>query len=506
MYKLGAILTFIYFLIGCTNTIPTEVPQGETKLKIALLADSQFVSKHAKPFREETVWNSQKSEWIANVTLRTVTQNHYAKHSLKELMNRVIEEKKIDLILYLGDGANSGCRNEIERLFEVLDGYNDTPIFFVLGNHDYLAAGNTPDIQTRNLLCTSKSIREIRNNGNVLDKESLSKFDVIKMAHEFNSRSAKILEKKGYIFKDNYTKTLENICRQEKVKQHNIPDCFYAAYIYNDNTEIYLLDTSNYDKGELPSIDDHQIAGLGGGICCVSEIYGQWAWLERLKKNDPISKRTIFASHYPMNDLTEFRRSLKKLDLKARKPILNKRRFNDFIRPILSLTSKTKGYPIWLSAHTHAEEYKERNLIMLMEVVSNYKMNHVRPVQEYNVGSTTDYNQHALIVELKEIGSTAKPLYLIENDDDRNACKNLLKEINRLIPTMKGILPVKTYTSPLSLIGMTIDYREWNEHDYAHSKSNLARLESERPLSPDDKNCLIYSAGRSEFDAQGIIN
>jgi 3',5'-cyclic AMP phosphodiesterase CpdA len=503
MHKLAMALILIFILTGCAITVPKEKPHGNTKLKIALFADSQFVSEYAKPFRNETIWNAQNSEWIANVTLRTVIQNEYAKHSLKELMDKAIKDKEIDMILYLGDGANSGCLNELERLFGVLSEYKKIPIFFVLGNHDYLAAGNTPNIQTRNLLCTSKSIKEINDYGNNLYQESLSKFDVIKMAHDFNSKSAKTLEKKGYTYKDNYTKNLEDTCNKEKVKQHNVPDCFYAAYIYNDDTEIYLLDTSNYDEGELSSVDDHQIAGLAGGICCTTQNHGQWKWLEDSKKKNPLAKRTIFASHYPMKDLAEFRSGLKKRDVRTGNIINNKRRFNDFIRPVLSLTSKTKGYPIWLSAHTHTKKHEEQDPRMLKKVISNYKMKGIRPIQEYNVGSTTDYNQHGLIIELKEIGSTSKVLYLVE---DQEACEKLKNKISKAIPAMTGMLPVTSYTSPLSMIGMTLDYREWNEHDFSHSKSNLARLEKERALSSDDKNCLIFSAAQKEYNGSGVVN
>ena len=107
-------------LHGCSLVKSNFQPKGQKLLKIALIADSQFFSKQARPFRPKSLWNSQSSDFITNVTLRTVVQNELSEHSLRELLKNTIENKQPDIILYLGDGANSGCRDELEPLFKVL--------------------------------------------------------------------------------------------------------------------------------------------------------------------------------------------------------------------------------------------------------------------------------------------------------------------------------------------------------------------------------------------------
>jgi hypothetical protein len=65
----------------------------------------------------------------------------------------------VDVILYLGDAANSGCEDELRQLFEVLERRRTNnclgwvPVFYVIGNHDYLGLGTTPDPSTRQTVC-----------------------------------------------------------------------------------------------------------------------------------------------------------------------------------------------------------------------------------------------------------------------------------------------------------------------------------------------------------------
>ena len=76
----------------------------------------------------------------------------------------------VQVVLYLGDGANSGCADELQQVLDTLrrrrgDAHGGVPIFYVIGNHDYLGIGTTTDPLKRQLLCGP---------GN-----SLSKYEVI---------------------------------------------------------------------------------------------------------------------------------------------------------------------------------------------------------------------------------------------------------------------------------------------------------------------------------------
>src|SRR4030042_6107493 len=153
MNKLSFLFLLIFALIlvaGCAGR------QAHLPIKIGLLADSQITSPNSTP---ECVYRNKNTDKRLEVTIRSPALEHLTAEVLKIALDKLSEEdeegNKVDVILYLGDGANSGGEDEIERLFEVLIEHRDKtkiPMFMVMGNHDYLGAGNTPNEAERLLL------------------------------------------------------------------------------------------------------------------------------------------------------------------------------------------------------------------------------------------------------------------------------------------------------------------------------------------------------------------
>ena len=145
------LLVFSLILVaGCASR------QANLPIKIGLLSDSQITSPNSTL---GCVYRNKDTDKRLEAAIRPPALEHLAAEVLKIGLDKLSEEddegKKVDVILYLGDGANSGGEDEIERLFEVLMEHRDKtkiPMFMVIGNHDYLGAGNTPNQAERLLL------------------------------------------------------------------------------------------------------------------------------------------------------------------------------------------------------------------------------------------------------------------------------------------------------------------------------------------------------------------
>tara|TARA_R110000803_G_scaffold148911_1_gene214350 strand:- start:2707 stop:4215 length:1509 start_codon:yes stop_codon:yes gene_type:complete len=496
-------------LHGCSLVKSNFQPKGQKLLKIALIADSQFFSKQARPFRPKSLWNSQSSDFITNVTLRTVVQNELSEHSLRELLKNTIENKQPDIILYLGDGANSGCRDELEPLFKVLGEheFSSTPIFYVLGNHDYLGAGNTSNISTRNMLCTPDVMDDLSKT--TLSSNSLSKYSAIKMIHNFNYRSVDKISTLGFEYVDNYSDSLVEACEKNGVVQHGESDCFYAAYLENDFIELFLLDSSNYGnesilyskvKQAVIEFKDHSFSGISGFISSK-----QWEWLTNVRKKRAFNRRMVFASHYPPSDIGIFGNNTKSMTVKGGKrgrAIYFNKQHNKMVKPLFSLIKNSSDMPVWLSAHTHVRQPELSGFANIL--VRNYTAKDRRKVRKFhtfNVGSTTDYDQHTLVIDLHEISATSQAVRLIDESQE-STCGDLILRIEKHISANEEkYMPVKTKSSYLSYVGMTTDYRTWEYGDYINAAKNLKNLMTKLELNRLEKSCLIYTAAKNEDDA-----
>ena len=140
-------------LTGCAAE--QRLQEARFPMKIGLLADSQITSKNGF---SDFSFRSKLADNIVDVSIRPPALERYLAEemlniALKKLTQDANGEKEgVDVILYLGDGANSGGTDEIETLFTALKKHRDetgTPIFMLIGNHDYLGAGNIVSPGTR---------------------------------------------------------------------------------------------------------------------------------------------------------------------------------------------------------------------------------------------------------------------------------------------------------------------------------------------------------------------
>lgn len=354
--------------VGCSNKYvkPTPPSIPPIPLKIAILADSQITTEYRS---NNYLYRNMRTDSLENVAIRTTAQEHLSAEHLS-LMLQSVKGHDPDFILYLGDAANSGCNDELDKFFKVIQPFRDQsgiPIFITTGNHDYLATGNQAHPTARVQACGSKNY-----------------YTKIKLMHklsEFNRQSWELSQREHGKIK-NYIDTLidpsssvNHFCRQHPEELQDQNSCYYGAILDVETegmkTQIALTDTSDYkDVKFLPKLSSYfAFFGLRGSI---SWNEGQTDWFEKhLRKRDNIR---IVASHYPLPDLgwTKF-----------------------FMGRPGDLLVK-QGYNLWLSAHTHNPSLDD-NIEYLWYGNSSEGW---KVTGHINIGSTTDFRPQAGIVNL----------------------------------------------------------------------------------------------------------
>lgn len=373
----------IMFLTACLSNhsiiLSSADDQSIEGLKIGLVADSQLQTTSDTKF--DAMIKGELEDKLVNVALRLPALNKYSDIMLRFFLEQLIEVKKVNVIFYLGDGANNGCKDEINRIFKILGEYKKgtralfsgknlppTPVYFIIGNHDYLGAGNTPFKNSRIKLCTCN------------DDDSSSIFikkDLILKASEFN-KSNKMT---GWEYSDNVMNNMDEfirLCdrdnkggfcaalRGEKITEVRKPGCFLSGYLFNkqNNYKILLMDTSDY-YGKW-YIDTEKFFK--------KKWYGMTGWISdnqidffksRLAKDTPL---TIIVTHYPYEDLA----------------VSNKYQNSGLIKQIaeefMSVNPAIGNY--WLSAHTH--KFYSYEQVKTGTSSGKITFDHI------NTGSTTD--------------------------------------------------------------------------------------------------------------------
>jgi len=388
MKKTGIIL-FSFLFASCMSyedikeTIPSEVRNAQMSLgglKIGILGDSQIQTSKETAF--VPLLNGEIEDAVVDVSLRIPPLNEYSSLMLRYFIEQLISREEVDVIFYLGDAANNGCRDELERVFEILEEYQNgtkgtfvkkplrkIPIFFLPGNHDYLGAGNIYFKNNRQKLCSCDD-----ENPAIL----MSKCDVILKASEFNKKNTFFT---GWKYRDNVDeKSIKESCnrgneggfidalRGRKIDDMRKPYCFLAGELANSELKgrIILLDTSDYYGKWFVPAEKFIKRSWYGVTGWVSEE--QIMFLDSLKKQGGDGDITIIASHYPLTDLA----------------VSNEYANNKLITSIID---KFKSGPdsdiFWLSAHTHAK-------YSLGRVSVNGSRNGKIVFDHLNVGSTTD--------------------------------------------------------------------------------------------------------------------
>jgi hypothetical protein len=135
---LALLILSIALMPGCAQ----DRPASALPIRIGLLADSQITSADSTP---DCLYRSRSMDKRIGCAIRPPALEHLAPEMLQIALSQF--PSNTDVILYLGDGANSGGENELDALFTVLGDHrtkSQIPIFMVIGNHDYLGAGSTP--------------------------------------------------------------------------------------------------------------------------------------------------------------------------------------------------------------------------------------------------------------------------------------------------------------------------------------------------------------------------
>ncbi len=382
-------LSFLFLNVYCKTIEGNKIMGSPSSantiegLKMGFVADSQLQTKKDTKF--DALMKGGAEDRIINVSLRVPALNQYSEIMLRYFIESLIDEKKVDMIFYLGDAANNGCKDEINTVFKILSEYRSgrtsyfsgkeiraVPIFFIIGNHDYLGAGNTPFKKSRIKLCTCRK--------NDSEKKILeSKCDLILRASRFNKESNAI---KGWNWEyhDNVTNRQQMISycnaanrggQKEAIKGTRItevrkPNCFLSGSLVNrqKNYKILLMDTSDY-YGKW-YIDTEKILKM--------KWFGLTGWISdeqieflkgKVKKETPL---TILLSHYPHTDLA------------VNDKIHNKMLIKKVWKTFMGRTPGIGNY--WISAHSH-------NYYSLRRVKEGSGKGEIN-FDHLNVGSTTD--------------------------------------------------------------------------------------------------------------------
>jgi hypothetical protein len=392
----SAVLLMMIFLscltITCFSTMkriePRVCADCENKLamdgmKIGLVADSQIQTKNNTGF----VLGMQGTieDRVKKVSVRPPALNAVSINMLEYFLKDMIDNHKVGIVLYLGDAANNGCEDEIDTVFNTLRKFRDgtdsrkgkrtVPIFFLIGNHDYLGAGNTPLDEDRKKLCNCGSSK---NCDDAEFNHMLAKHEVIQITHEFNMGNSKYSD---WDYIDNFISgKVSESCKSKDTGK--CPGCLFALFgkdssgirkkgcflagkitYKKDGSEILLFDTSDYYgkwyfKNEV--FVKKKYMGLTGWISDEQIEF----FKSKLGASPPVR---IIATHYPKDDLAIS-------DSKTRGILMDK--MGSIITPEPGKKAIYGTY--WISAHTHNRYTIWKN---------NDKD---LPFEMLNIGSTTD--------------------------------------------------------------------------------------------------------------------
>jgi hypothetical protein len=384
------------FLAGCA----CETRRQEAfPLKIGLLADSQITSQNGF---SDFHYRSKTADALVNVSIRPPALECFlAEEMLKVALNKLTQDpyggkKGVDVILYLGDAANSGGADEIDTVLTILAGYREQtgiPIFIIIGNHDYLGAGNivTPGIRFALLNRTGQP-----------DNPALTKYEVLKKFSEFNHGNNRLAANNRFKYTDNI-ETLE----KNKNLDHRTGLYLCGILTYQEEgkpgVDIFLLDSSDYkDAPDWSAVAKAGFYGVIGSVSFKDEplFVSQAGYLKQFARSSSPRFRFL-ASHYPKDYLDRITFSkpgqvpldVTNLAWAVTETAFNAPTFaktlNQNLEPLL--TPSGKNY--WLSAHSHVTTIPRPQHFIVGGLIGD------KYFTGLNIGSTTDYRASVAIVE-----------------------------------------------------------------------------------------------------------
>ncbi len=394
---------------------------GEPDLVVGFVADTQIQNQRAWAARN--LLRNRMSDKVIEVTIRPPTLDATARVLLRSHL-ALQKEKGVSAIFYLGDGSNHGCRSELsaetkgeEGIFPLLSRFReerDVPVFFVLGNHDFLAAGNTEERESHADLCGGEE--------NVATKREL-----IRLADAFNRESA---DKGRWTYASSVDGAGSANCQTPvAAPQSRRRSCYYAATLdvpANGRTfRFLLLDTNDYvdvtRSRALPSrgrgLLTQDFEGQRGAMSFVDEAraLSQTSWLGARGKAAAAAGSTptvlVALSHYDVGALSK-----------------------TFVIPLSRQVQRladifadgdTRFYQessFFVSAHTHTPITDRISRGIIENGVEIVRL------EELNIGSTTDYPSLSAVARFGRNWSGATMSYE-PLTPDRGRCGTLMREL-----------------------------------------------------------------------------
>lgn len=525
------------FVSGCAG----DRPMRALPIRIGLLADSQITSPDSTP---DCPYRSKSLDKEIERTIRPPALEHLAAEMLQIALDRF--PSNIDVILYLGDGANSGGENEIETLLAVLGNHrrkSDIPIFMVIGNHDYLGVGNTSDPLTRFLLLNRLRPEEVPPLPATYHR-SLGKYEVLRRISEFNRASSDLPANTLFRYADN--------------RDALDPGLDHGSGLYlagrlvcpkdGDTTvEIFLADTSDYAdtsfKPELtiwdPFIPRWDFYGMQGSVSTRDREnapggrkLSQIAYL-RDSSAGPSPDFRFVASHYPPDNLdrkrddipTSWHFEVVNMLHGAWETIETTFFGQPYANQHLQHWRIDGRANYWLSAHTHRKTMMRpgqgrAHVGGIVGLATGASFHNI------NVGSTTDYRAHIAVVEpfsryeagnddrIRRVDQNVQfreiPLFDHKEPRDRQYLRRVLSDIEAYGRENRNVAHCIGYEGDaqfgMSLLGLNKDYQNdsWTAADTEECCGRLDRfIDALLSRYPEDARadvvrCLAFIASAVE--------
>lgn len=535
--RLTLLLLGASLVSGCAGSRPA----GTLPIRIGLLADSQITSPHGTP---GCSYRSKSLDRQLEHAIRPPALEHLTVRMLEIALDKFPSD--VDVILYLGDGANSGGEDEIEALFKVLGDYrrkSKVPIFVVIGNHDYLGAGNTPHSIERFLLLNHLRPLEERPLSDPYNRP-LSKGEVLSRISAFNHDSNDLATNTMFRYTDNHDALDTDL-------DHNSGLYLAGRLVYpkqgEKTVEILLADTSDYAdtpfRPELeiwdPFIPKWDVYGLQGAISSKDQENGSGersvSQITYLKEESALSTPDFrfVASHFHADNLDRKRGDIPAGFLfelvnlghglweTVDGPLLGHRWTNFYVK--YWLAEHKRNY--WLSGHTHRRTMMHPSQ-GTVHAGGMWGFLTDASFRSVNVGSTTDYRAHIAVVErasrqeadndrhVKKVDDYVQfreiPLFDIKERDEKQRLQQVLSYVEVYGRENRNVPHAIEYRDDaqfgLSLLGLNKDYQDgkWTVADTEKSRKRLDAFidtfVSEYPENEraDAIRCLAFIASACE--------
>lgn len=467
----GIALAGVVAATACISR-PTTTGLAPTVLTIAVLADSQIQTDQTRI--PVLLMTGKLEDSFVDVSIRPPALNRLSPDLLEHLIDRLVARPEVDVVLYLGDAANNGCADEFQRVRDILweaRRRSEKPIFFVIGNHDYLGAGNTTYLSDRMALCDQPDPWGASTGRPNLP---LTKFELMRAIHEFNSYPEHP-RLGGWQYADNFEEEAHyRLClgkverkHRDRDRQHSMPGCFLVATVRRStaagSAEIVLLDTSDYaDKAIRYTFPlRKEYFGLAGWISTKGpESQGHWL---AAHEQDPPPDVRVFASHFPPDSFGLVSKWL------AMAGVIG--RLADVFVP------EPPNGVYWVAGHTH----KWLGVGTLSKTVRARTGPKKIRFTTFGVGSTTDTAApedafeppHAAVLGIDDNGTMSPQR--VEADVDCQATQKAVDALRRIRPYAPTYLPVRGKGGGKTLLGLDKSYRrgDWTVTDEMNAMRNL---------------------------------